>query len=386
MFHWENSYKPPNELILRSRSYRKVAEDEVFANIGMINIPSDTKKNKLDVLKYFSQYSDIIKPKKHLCPRPNPVIKQKLSKTDKKIYKAREMLLESKSVNLIAKTIGMSWNFVNSIKKELVDTGGVTLKHWHNPYLITPEGKAFVVKYYEERDNTGKSSTQITIDYTARFPNRKIKVIDARLILKNAGYRFYRSSWIKLEYYKAPATKSEILQGARIWISLFNSQTWVTTFDEFEIMENSIPYSFWAKRVNYEKMLARNKSNHKFFVQCAIDMAGVVAFNIFEESISSTEKTQFFNEVARIYHNLIENEELSETDDERRILIGEKKIIWYVDRAAYNTSAYVEDILDIAPYLQFAVRSTAKYNPVEQYNSIVKFEAKRLFYRLADKQ
>jgi hypothetical protein len=309
MFHFENSFMPPDQVTLRGRSYGKVAEDEIFANIGIINVPSEISKNKIDVLKYFSQFPDIIKPKKHLFPTPNPLIQKKLSKTDSKIYQARQMLLDSKSVNVISKKIGMSWNFVISIKKELVDTGSVTLKHWNNPFLMTPESKDFVIKYYEKKENTGKSSTQLTIDYKARFPSMKINVTDARLILKNTGYRFYRSSWIKLDYYKAPATKSEILQGARIWISLFNTKTWITTFDEFEIMENCIPYSFWAKRVNYEKMMGRTKSNHKFFVQCAIDMAGVVAFNIFEETISCSEKTQFYNEVARIYHNLIENED-----------------------------------------------------------------------------
>jgi hypothetical protein len=67
-------------------------------------------------------------------------------------------------------------------------------------------------------------------------------------------------------------------------------------------------------------------------------------------------------------------------------MIADKKIIWYVDRAGYNTSGYVEDILDIEAYIQFAVRSTAKYNPTEQYNSIVKFQSKRLFYTLVDKE
>jgi hypothetical protein len=72
--------------------------------------------------------------------------------------------------------------------------------------------------------------------------------------------------------------------------------------------------------------------------------------------------------------------------DYRRRCIGDRKIVYYMDRSSYNTSLYTEEILQCDPYIQFAVRATAKFNPIEAWNSEVKFVAKRDFYNLGTKE
>jgi hypothetical protein len=275
---------------------------------------------------------------------------------------------------------------VASIQNERILTGRVTLHDYQNPYVLNTESEGWVKKYYDDLMNSGNSTWELKDDFEKTHPGKKINILKARLLVKQAGYRFYRTTWVQKEKYKAPPTLAELIQGAKVWLSLFSEVTWVVTFDEYEIKLDSLPYVFWAKRENYQKLMARKKDGSKFFVQAAIDLAGTAIFNVFTETISTTEKCQFLNEASRVYMNLIENEDIKDTKDNRRLLIGNKKIIFYVDRASYNTSLYLEEILSFTPYIQFAVRSTAKFNPIEFWNGYAKYFAKKEFFRGEDKE
>jgi hypothetical protein len=67
-------------------------------------------------------------------------------------------------------------------------------------------------------------------------------------MVKSAGFRFYRSTSVKKAKYKAHPTISELKQGARIWLSLFSPNLWIVTLDEFEIILDGLPYSFWSTK------------------------------------------------------------------------------------------------------------------------------------------
>jgi transposase len=222
-------------------------------------------------------------------------------------------LEDKRSVNWIAKRLGKSWNYVDRISQEFLVTGSVTLYDFGNPYHITKEGREWVGQYYVNESHTGNSTKELVFDYEKHWTGRKIELQDVRKIVKKAGFRFYRSTWVKPPKYKAPPTKAELANGARLWISLFNSNTHVVTFDEFEIDPRPVPYSFWAKASQYTKLMDIKPDGKRYFVQAAIDLAGTVAYNIFEGTISTTEKAQFINEVSRIFHNLIDNEDELET-------------------------------------------------------------------------
>jgi hypothetical protein len=64
MFHFENGFSPEFPTQLRTRSYRKVYEDEHYADIGMVNVPGDYLDNKLAVLRYFQGFTVAINTKK----------------------------------------------------------------------------------------------------------------------------------------------------------------------------------------------------------------------------------------------------------------------------------------------------------------------------------
>lgn len=183
------------------------------------------------------------------------------------------------------------------------------------------------------------------------------------MLIKKGGFYYYRTIWRPIKAYPRPPTEEETRKGAGLWLSCMNGDNWICCFDEFEIKRDEIPVGIWCKKERYAEIQKIKKDKKIFFVQACIDMTGVAGFCVYYSQIGISEKAQFWNEMVRAYTNLIENND--NNNDLRRRLIGEKPIVFYVDRATYNTSEKTQDILQVNPTIQLAVRATSQFNPIE---------------------
>jgi hypothetical protein len=205
IFTFENSFTPENPLTFRTRSYLKTWEDDHFCNMGYMNVPSDFKDNKLMALKFLATLPQLANTKVYRFPQKQKLPKG-LTRRDRKISRIIESIERGDSTNKIAKAVGRSWTFVNSVREELSMTGTVTMYDYQNPYGIDSESIHWAKEYFDIKAHTGNSTHDLVKDYGVRFPGKKILVKTARLVVKSAGFRFYRSTWVQKEKYKAPPT------------------------------------------------------------------------------------------------------------------------------------------------------------------------------------
>jgi hypothetical protein len=219
IFTFENKFSPQEPLILRPRSYAKHYDDSPFATISDVNVPVDVALNKKDCLIWFGVLNTKHNRKLNKFPARDPKPSSMLTARDKKIEKIAELLEEKLSVRKISELTGKSRTFVASIQNEVRMTGHVTMYDFENPFSIKPEGRKFLQKYFRDEGNRGNGLRQLVLDYELKFPGLRIDRTQAKMEIKRVGFRFYRTSWVKESYYKAPPTKSELLRGAQIFLS-----------------------------------------------------------------------------------------------------------------------------------------------------------------------
>jgi hypothetical protein len=102
----------------------------------------------------------------------------------------------------------------------------------------------------------------------------------------------------------------------------------VVFIDEFEVDKNEMPYRYWAKGPIHQKIKNSVKDDKRWFLVCAIDMAGLVAFWVFDHMISTAEKAAFINELTKEF-NKLDQGRYNKTNSRRQAMKGSSPLVFY---------------------------------------------------------